>query len=69
MNENERLTIRKFAAGQVNLRERAIQIHRRHLPVDKESPEQLFMRKIDNPVPDLALRAKYRQALLVKENA
>lgn len=63
MSKEERQIIRRFAAGEVGLRDRAIQISRDYLPTDRKSPEQLFMREVDNPCPDLMLRAKYRQAL------
>lgn len=67
MNLEERQIIRRFATGEVGLRNRAIQISRKYRPTDLKSPEQLFMQEIDNPVPDLALRANYRKALLSEE--
>ncbi len=68
MTKEERLIIREFARGGDALRERAIEIYRRRLrepigPVHG-NPYYDFMREIDNAVPDLALRARARRAVL-----
>lgn len=64
MDQKEKQVIRAFAAGYVGLRDQAIRIHRKYVGSDRESLEQLFMREVDNPSPDLGLRAKFRRELL-----
>lgn len=63
MSYQERNVILLFASGYVTLKDSAIKIHRLYLH-DLNTPEQLFMREVDNPCPDLALRAIYREQLL-----
>jgi len=65
MTEGERAIIIKYALGERGLRDQAIAIHRENLrkygvagPFD---PLSNFMSEVDNPVPDLALRARYRR--------
>jgi hypothetical protein len=63
MTEVERATIIKFAQGDKTLREQAIAIYRDTLRKYGEWNDPLlnFMSEVDNPVPDLGLRARYRQ--------
>lgn len=61
--------IRKFADGDELLREMAIQVYRLYIPhlgSYNSTPEMNFMSEVDNPVPDYALRARYREILLDK---
>jgi len=64
MTEGEKAVIKAFACGDKTKRDEAIAIHRDNLrkygsmPSD---PFENFMSEIDNPCPDLALRAKYRK--------
>jgi hypothetical protein len=64
MTEGEKAVIKAFACGDKTKRDEAIAIHRDNLckygsmPRD---PFENFMSEIDNPCPDLALRARYRE--------
>lgn len=64
MTEGEKAIVKAFACGDKTKRDEAIAIHRDnlrkygHMPRD---PFENFMSEIDNPCPDLALRAKYRK--------
>jgi hypothetical protein len=62
MSEQEKNVIKLFAIGAQPLRQSAINIHRKYLH-NLNTPEQLFMREVDNPCPDLNLRAQYRRLL------
>lgn len=66
MTDADAAVIRAFAAGDQSQRNHAITIHRSWAPVIgvRGTPEQDFMAEIDNPCPDLVLRARYRAALL-----
>ena len=67
MTFNEKLIIRSFACGNKGLRDRAIEIHHKYIPIlgaRGESLEQTFMSEIDNPCPDLNLREHYRNHLI-----
>jgi len=70
--DEEKDTIRRFARGETELREKAIAIFYRALRdgtwqsamKEKESKTKtmlLFMSEVDAKVPDLMLRAKYRE--------
>lgn len=65
ITEDEKEIIQHFAMGEIHLRKDAIEIHRRNLP-DNQTPEMLFMSEIDNPCPDLILRARYRDEICKK---
>jgi hypothetical protein len=57
--------IRDYAAGRADYREDAIAAYRRMLRVNEERDVFMdFMGEVDNPVPDLALRARYRIEVL-----
>jgi hypothetical protein len=66
MSAEERNVILKFAAGALELRSKAIAIHRAHINTlgVRGDLYQCFMAEVDNPVPDYAQRNAYRQALL-----
>ncbi|RWL22513.1 MAG: hypothetical protein EOR63_32260 [Mesorhizobium sp.] len=65
MTDDDLHLIEKFAAGDHSLRESAIGAYRRALSAGiGENMHMLFMAEVDNSVPDLALRASYRQQLL-----
>ena len=69
LHAEERETIRRFARGERTLRGAAIEAfhaflaRHRHRPKEAWPVEILFMSEIDNPSPDLALRAAYRKRL------
>jgi hypothetical protein len=64
MTEGEKAVIKAFACGDKAKRDEAIAIHRDNLrkygPMPRD-PFENFMSEIDNPCPDLALRARYRK--------
>lgn len=66
MKASDMKIIRAFAAGDQSKRKEAIIVHRAFVdhPSYQKTVEFEFMRDVDNPCPDLALRAYYR-ALLV----
>lgn len=63
--------IRVFALGNFNLRESAIRVGRKYLALainhPNDFPELQFMREVDNPCPDLVLRAHWRQKIKDKK--
>lgn len=64
MTEGEKAVIQAFACGDKTKRDEAIVIHRRNLRKYGSMPRdpfENFMSEIDNPCPDLALRARYRK--------
>ena len=64
MTEGEKAVIKAFASGDKTKRDEAIAIHRDNLARYGSMPRdpfQNFMSEIDNPCPDLALRARYRK--------
>ncbi len=63
MTTDEKRIIRRFADTGAD-REEALRIHRAHLD-DLDSLEQQFMSEVDNPCPDLYLRATLRALLLI----
>lgn len=66
MDGPEREIIRRFAAGEVSLRDEAIRIHRnslRRVGVQRGDLHFDFMSEVDNPCPDLLLRSLYRERL------
>lgn len=67
MTDEDRAVVVAFAAGDKSKRDAAIAIHRKWIPVIgcRDTPEQDFMAEVDNPCPDLILRARYRATLLV----
>jgi len=69
MAEDDRQIVRRFAAGETSLREQAISIHRRYIPVlgVRGTLEQNFMAEIETAQPDLGLRATYRDRLLASD--
>lgn len=68
--EQELNVIRTFALGNYKLRESATKIGRKYIKYAIQNPNELvelqFMREADNPCPDLALRAMYREK--IREN-
>lgn len=69
MLSEEKEIICRFANGEETFRSAAIAIYRKYIPTlgaYGTHPEQNFMSEVDNPVPDLALRAMYRKVLLDK---
>jgi hypothetical protein len=67
MDANEKLIIREFAGGNKAYRDEAISIYRRHISANglcHGDPYCDFMSEVDNPCPDLGLRARYREAVL-----
>lgn len=70
MDEIDRIVIVKFACGEKNLREKAIEIHYIYIPLlgVRGTLEQRFMAEVDNPVPDLLLREVYRTQIQVINN-
>lgn len=63
MTEGERRIIILFAHGDRTLRDSAIAIHRdsmRKYGLMRNDPIFDFMSEVDNPCPDLNLRARYR---------
>ena len=66
MTPSEKLIIRMFAEGNNGFRSKALAIHRHYIPIlgVRGTLEQRFMAEIDNPSPDLILRARYRKELL-----
>lgn len=73
MSDADKNTIRFFAEGDNSLREEAIKIYRKYMPILGSYgcgyPEMDFMSEVDNPVPDWSLRSDYRKRLLEQENA
>jgi len=68
MHDYEKRVIEAFALGNQEFREAAINVHRRECRATNQArgtPHMDFMAEVDNPVPDLALRARYRSALLL----
>lgn len=63
--------IRRFAAGEQDLREQAVAIHRRLIATlgARGTPKQRFMAEFDHHVPDLRLREICREALLKQKAA
>jgi hypothetical protein len=64
MTEGEKAVIKAFADGDKTKRDAAIAIHRDNLRIYGLMPRDPFfnfMSEIDNPCPDLSLRAKYRK--------
>lgn len=67
MTEGEKATIQAFASGDKTLRGEAIAIHRENLRkygILSTDPFFNFMSEVDNPCPDLSLRAKYRSQII-----
>lgn len=66
METADRELIERFAAGETSLREAAIEAFRRNIPAVGIRGDEcmMFMSEIDSPMPDLALRARYRRAVL-----
>lgn len=66
MDPADQAIVARFAAGEPALREQVIAIHRRYnLTVGpRAGAHQQFLAEVDNVVPDLMLRAKYRQTVL-----
>lgn len=74
MTDDDKAIIRRYAAGNDLLRDRAIQIYRSELTsrivrsLSESLPEEddymLFMAEVDNACPDYGLRAMYRKRIL-----
>lgn len=65
MDDHEKAVIAGFASGDNDLREEAVTVYLRHLKTaDKQDVYMSFMREVVTPVPDLLLRAQYRQKIL-----
>ena len=65
--ESDKVIIRRFAAGEKDLRACSIAIFHNALDPNSEwrsVPELLFMSEVDNVCPDLGLRASYRRQIL-----
>jgi hypothetical protein len=69
--QEELNVIRVFALGNTKLRESAIRIGRKYIHLAFQHPncfpELQFMREVDNPCPDLAMRAHWRQKIKDKK--
>jgi hypothetical protein len=68
MTKTEQNVIEKFAAGDKSLRDTAIMVYHKYvrewaLCCRKNNPYMDFMSEIDNPCPDLGLRAMYRRKI------
>ena len=70
MTISEKNIITRFAAGHNILRDEAIDIHRKYIPIIgvRGSPEQDFMAEVDNPCPDAGLKEHYRTILKEKSD-
>ncbi len=68
MSPEDRDVIRQYAGGKFALREEAVLAYRKELRNPSgnrtQDPHMKFMAEVDNEVPDLALRARYRQEVL-----
>ena len=67
MTDGEKATIKAFALGDKSLRDDAISIYRDNLRkygISPQDPFFNFMSEMDNPCPDLNLRARYRGAII-----
>jgi hypothetical protein len=67
MTEEQKAIILDFATGNKSRRNEAIVIYRQLIQkygTNPKDPFFNFMSEVDNPCPDLALRARYRAALL-----
>jgi hypothetical protein len=67
LSDDDKNTIRNFARGYGGFRSDAIAIHRASMRIHglrHGDPFFDFMSEIDNPCPDLMLRARYRDAVL-----
>lgn len=66
-SEQELNVIRTFALGNYKLRESATKIGRKYITYAIQHPNEMvelqFMREVDNPCPDLVLRAMYREKI------
>jgi hypothetical protein len=64
----EAKVLRGQPEGTPNLHTEAVEVYRRYVPTlgFRGTPEMCFMSEVDNPCPDLALRASYRKALLAQ---
>jgi hypothetical protein len=65
LTPEEMKCIEGFAGGDKSLRDKAIDIYRRHVREwvtggKKGSPHLDFMSEVDSPCPDFGLRARYR---------
>ena len=71
MNDGDKSVIEQFASGASGLRASAIEAHRRNIPAVgvRGNVHMRFMAEVDNPVPDLVLRARYREDLLKEAEA
>lgn len=71
MTAAEKNIITRFANGHDILRDEAIEIHRKYIPIlgVRGSPEQDFMAEVDNPCPDGVLKELYRTILKEKSDA
>jgi hypothetical protein len=67
MDASDKDIIRRFAAGDQTLRDEAIRIYRVRVRIHglcRGQPYFDFMSEVDNPCPDLLLRARYREQVL-----
>lgn len=68
MHDYEKRLIEAYALGNNEFRDAAIDAHRRECRATNQArgtPHMDFMSEVDNPCPDLGLRARYRSALLL----
>lgn len=64
LSADEKDVIKRFADGDKSERDRSISIYRDFIAkngIRRDDPFINFMSEIDNPVPDLGLRARYRE--------
>jgi hypothetical protein len=66
MVADDREIIVEFALGNTDLRDRAVAIHRRYIPIlgVRGTPEMRYMAEVDHRVPDFALMGYYRDVVL-----
>ncbi|RUW56842.1 hypothetical protein [Mesorhizobium sp. M8A.F.Ca.ET.021.01.1.1] len=71
MQKYDKIAIAAYASGIDSFITSALLGFRRSLEAGEpiEGPYMLFMSEVDSPVPDLALRAKYRQMVIEAEKA
>ncbi len=72
MNADDEELIRRYAAGDDSMREKAVELFQSERKVEsskprpdcRRTPAMRFMAEVDNPCPDYALRRMYRDALV-----
>lgn len=72
LSTEEKEVIKRFANGDESVRDDAISLYRDFVfrsGVSRGTPFLNFMSEVDTPVPDLGLRARYREAVCEAETA